>query len=331
MATRTPTFTDLLAARQRLGALACRTPLIEHPALNARVGARVLLKAENLQRVGAFKFRGAYNKVAQVDKATFPGGVVACSSGNHAQGVAAAATLLGLKSAIVMPADAPRLKIERTRAFGAEVVPYDRVKEDRDAIARELCASRRAALVHPFDDPDVIAGQGTAGLEMMEQAEAAGARPDIVLVGVSGGGLIGGISIAVKEKSPSTIIYSVEPAGFDDLARSLRDGKRQSNPALSGSICDALLAATTGDITFPLAQRNLAGGLSVTDEEARVAVRYAFEELKLVVEPGGAVSLAAILAGKLPLEGRTVAAVLSGGNVDPALFADIIQDRRRAA
>ena len=331
MAARLPTFSDLLAARQRLGTLACRTPLIEHPALNARVGGRVLLKAENLQRVGAFKFRGAYNKVAQVDKAAFPGGVVACSSGNHAQGVAAAATLMGLKSAIVMPADAPRIKIERTRAFGAEVVPYDRVKEDRDAIARELCASRRAALVHPFDDIDVIAGQGTAGLEMMEQAEAVGAIPDIVLVGASGGGLISGVSIAVKEKSPSTIIYSVEPAGFDDLARSLASGTHQRNATLSGSICDALLAATPGEITFEVAKRNLAGGLSVTDEEARAAVRYAFEELKLVVEPGGAVSLAVILAGKIPLQGKTVAALLSGGNIDPSLFAEIIQDRRHAA
>ncbi len=331
MAARLPTFSDLLAARQRLGTLACRTPLIEHPALNARVGGRVLLKAENLQRVGAFKFRGAYNKVAQVDKAEFPGGVVACSSGNHAQGVAAAATLMGLKSAIVMPADSPRIKMERTRAFGAEVVPYDRVKEDRDAIARELCSSRRAALVHPFDDVDVIAGQGTAGLEMMEQAEAVGAIPDIVLVGASGGGLISGVSIAVKEKSPSTIIYSVEPAGFDDLARSLASGTHQRNAKLSGSICDALLAATPGEITFEVAKRNLAGGLSVTDEEARAAVRYAFEELKLVVEPGGAVSLAVILAGKIPLQGKTVAALLSGGNIDPSLFAEIIQDRRHAA
>ncbi len=331
MAARLPTFGDLLAARRRLGALACRTPLIEHPALNARVGGRVLLKAENLQRVGAFKFRGAYNKVAQVDRAAFPGGVVACSSGNHAQGVAAAATLMGLRSAIVMPADAPRSKIARTRAFGAEVVAYDRVKEDRDAIARELCASRRAALVHPFDDIDVIAGQGTAGLEMMEQAEALGATPDIVLVGASGGGLVSGVSIAVKEKSPSTAIYSVEPAGFDDLARSLTVGTRQKNAALSGSICDALLAATPGELTFEVARRNLAGGLAVTDEEAKAAVRYAFEELKLVVEPGGAVSLAAILSAKLPLRGKTVAAVLSGGNIDPSLFAEIIQDQRRAA
>jgi threonine dehydratase len=291
----------------------------------------VLLKAENLQRVGAFKFRGAYNKVSQIDKSAFPGGVVACSSGNHAQGVAAAATLMGLKSAIVMPADSPRIKMERTRAFGAEVVPYDRVKEDRDAIARELCASRRAALVHPFDDLDVIAGQGTAGLEMMEQAEAVGAVPDIVLVGASGGGLISGVSIAVKERSPSTVIYSVEPAGFDDLARSLASGTPQRNAKLSGSICDALLAATPGEITFEVAKRNLAGGLSVTDEEAKAAVRYAFEELKLVVEPGGAVSLAVILSGKLPLQGKTAAALLSGGNIDPSLFAEIIQDRRQAA
>jgi len=331
MAARQPDFSDILAARRRLGSLACRTPLIEHPALNALTGARVLLKAENLQRVGAFKFRGAYNKVAQVDRHAYPGGVVACSSGNHAQGVAAAATLMGLKSAIVMPADAPRLKVARTRAFGAEVVAYDRVREDRDAIARALCAERGAALVHPFDDPDVIAGQGTAGLEMMEQAEAMGAVPEIVLVGASGGGLIGGVSIAVKERSPATAIYSVEPAGFDDLARSLAQGARQRNAALSGSICDALLAATPGEITFELARRNLAGGLAVTDEEARTAVRYAFEELKLVVEPGGAVALAAILAGKLPIAGKTVAAVLSGGNVDPALFAEIIQGGRRAA
>ena len=331
MAAQLPTFSDLLAAQRRLAQLAYRTPLIEHPGLNARVGGRVLFKAENLQRVGAFKFRGAYNKVAQVDRGAFPGGVVACSSGNHAQGVAAAATLMGFKSAIVMPADAPQLKIARTKAFGAEVVAYDRINEDRDAIARELCAARHAAYVHPFDDPDVIAGQGTVGIEMMEQAEALGATPDLVLVGASGGGLISGVSIAVKQKSPSSLIYSVEPAGFDDLARSLQGGRRERNPALSGSICDALLAVTPGELTFEVARRNLAGGLSVTDEEARAAVRYAFEELKLVVEPGGAVSLAAILAGKLPLRGKTVAAVLSGGNIDPALFAEIIQDQRRTA
>lgn len=333
MAAQVPTYADLLAARRRLAELACLTPLIEHPALNAATGGRILLKAENLQRVGAFKFRGAYNKIAQLEASDFPGGVVACSSGNHAQGVAAAATLRGLKSAIVMPADAPRMKIERTRAFGGEVVAYDRGKEDRDAIARRLCDERHAAYIHPFDDPQVIAGQGTVGLEIMEQAAAMGAVPDIVLVGVSGGGLISGVSIAVKEKSPGTEIYSVEPAGFDDLARSLQQGRRERNAQLSGSICDALMSQTPGEITFEVVKRNLVGGIAVTDEEACAAVRFAFRELKLVVEPGGAVSLAAILAGKVPVKGKTVAAVLSGGNVDPGLFAQIIQDtgQRQAA
>ena len=331
MPQREPTYGDILAARTRLGRLAHHTPLIEHSGLNLRAGGRVLLKAENLQRVGAFKFRGAYNKVSQVDAHAYPGGVVACSSGNHAQGVAAAASLLGIRSAIVMPADAPQVKIARTRAFGAEVVAYDRVREDREEIARGLCASRQAAYIHPFDDVDVIAGQGTAGLEMMEQAEALGVTPDLVLVGASGGGLISGVSIAVKEKNPTTAIFCVEPCGFDDFARSLQGGRRERNAALAGSICDALLAATPGELTFAVAQRNLAGGICVTDEEAKEAVRYAFAELKLVLEPGGAVSLAAILAGKLPLHGRTVVALLTGGNIDPALFAEIIQDQCRAA
>jgi threonine dehydratase len=325
-----PTYADVVAARARIGALACRTPLVEHPALNAIAGGRVLLKAENLQRVGAFKFRGAYNKIAQVDKGAYPGGVVACSSGNHAQGVAAAATLLGLKSTIVMPSDAPRLKIDRTKAFGGEVVPYDRATEDRDAIARAICETRGAAYVHPFDDPDVIAGQGTVGIEMMEQAAALGLTPDIVLVGVSGGGLIGGVSLAVKEASPATLIWSVEPAGFDDLARSLARGERERNERLSGSICDALMSAMPGEITFEMARRNLAGGLAVTDDEAKAAVRFAFRELKLVVEPGGAVSLAAILARRMDLAGKTVMAVLSGGNIDPTLFAEIILEPRQA-
>jgi threonine dehydratase len=211
------------------------------------------------------------------------------------------------------------------------VVAYDRVKEDRDAIARKLCDERGAALVHPFDDPDVIAGQGTAGLEMMEQAQALGVMPDIVLVGASGGGLISGVSIAVKEKNPATQIYSVEPAGFDDLARSLAHGKRERNAKLSGSICDALLSVTPGELTFEVARRNLAAGLCVTDEEAKEAVRFAFRELKMVVEPGGAVSLAAVLAGKIDLQGRTVAVLLTGGNIDAAVFSDIIQDHRQAA
>jgi threonine dehydratase len=321
---RVPSYDDILAARERLSPLAVKTPLLAHPALDERTGGRVLLKPETLQRVGSFKFRGAYNRIAQLERDRFPGGVVACSSGNHAQGAAAAATLCGLASLIVMPADAPRLKIARTRAFGGEVRLYDRRSEDRDAIARALCAERNAAYVPPFDDPDVIAGQGTVGLEIMEQAGALGALPDVVLAPCSGGGLVTGISIAVKQVNPAAEVWSVEPAGFDDLARSLASGRRHTNAALAGSICDALLVATPGEIPLALARRNLAGGLAVTDEEVRAAVRFAFTELKLVVEPSGAAALAALLAGKMTAAGRTIACVLSGGNVDPALFAEII-------
>jgi len=262
--------------------------------------------------------------VSRIDRAKFPGGVVACSSGNHAQGVAHAATLCGLPSVIVMPADAPRLKIERTRAFGAEVVTYDRATEDRDAIAHRICAERRAAFVHPFDDFHVIAGQGTAGLELMQQAKAIGAMPDAVLACCSGGGLATGVALAVKAANPRAEVYVVEPAGFDDFARSLASGKREKNASTTGSICDALMAPSPGELTFALAQQNGVKALAVTDEEARNAMRFAFRELKLVIEPGGAVALAAILSGKLPVKGRTVAAILSGGNVDPADYAAII-------
>lgn len=319
-----PTIEDVRSAAERIKGLAVVTPLIEHPVLNSRAGGRVLLKAENLQRVGAFKFRGAYNAVSRIDRARYPGGVVACSSGNHAQGVAAAATLCGMPSLIVMPADAPAVKVKRTKAFGADVHLYDRQTEDRDAIAKVICEQRKAALVHPFDDPDVMAGQGTVGLELMAQAAAVGAEPDAVLVCCSGGGLVGGVAVAVKHARPATAVYSVEPAGFDDFARSLKSGKRERNEKLAGSICDALLVATPGEITFETGKRLLAGGLAVTDDEARAAVRFAFEELKLVVEPGGAVALAAVLAGKIVTRDRTIAAVLSGGNIDPGQMSEII-------
>lgn len=325
MEPRLPTYDDVLAAAERLGALAVRTPLIEHPVLNDRTAGRVLLKLETLQRVGSFKFRGAYNAISQLDKTRFPGGVVACSSGNHAQGVAAAAMICGMDALIVMPRDAPELKIARTKRYGAEVVSYDRETEDRDAIARSLCDERNAAFIPPFDHPAVIAGQGTVGLELMQQAGSLNATPDAVLAPCSGGGLVTGVALAVKHANPAAEVYAAEPEGFDDLARSLVSGHRERNEKMSGSICDALLSPSPGEITFAIAKEKLAGSVAVSDDEVRAAVRFAFEELKLVVEPGGAAALAAVLSGKIPAFGRTVACVLSGGNIDPSLFAEIIE------
>jgi threonine dehydratase len=284
----------------------------------------MLLKAENLQRVGAFKFRGAYNAISQIDRKLHPGGVVACSSGNHAQGVACAAELCGMPAVIVMPSDAPALKRQRTEAYGAEVVGYDRNTEDREAIAMAIADERKAAFVHPFDDPRVIAGQGTVGLELMEQAAALGHTPEAVLVCCSGGGLASGISLAVKAANPASTIHTVEPDGFDDFARSLQSGHHETNDRTSGSICDALMSETPGRITLSIALENMAPGLTVTDDEARAAMRFAYHDLKMVLEPGGAVALAAVLHGKIPTQGRTVACILSGGNVDPADYARII-------
>src|SRR5690606_21561186 len=257
MSSRLPTYEDVVAAAERLGKLAIRTPLIEHPVLNDRTGGRVLLKLETLQRVGSFKFRGAYNAISQLDRARFPGGVVACSSGNHAQCVAAAAMMCGMDALIVMPRDAPELKIARTKRYGAEVVTYDRETDDRDAIARSLCAERHAEFIPPFDHSEVIAGQGTVGLELMEQAGAMNAMPDAVLAPCSGGGLVTGVALAVKQANPAAEVYSAEPVGFDDLARSLASGRRERNEKLSGSICDALLAPSPGELTFALASEKL--------------------------------------------------------------------------
>lgn len=319
-----PTFDDVLAAAGRLAGLAVETPLIAHPALDAAAGGRVLLKLENLQRVGAFKFRGAYNRIVQMDRARFPGGVVACSSGNHAQGVAAAAALLGLPARIVMPADAPENKIARTRAFGGEVILYDRAREDREAIARRVAAEHGADFVHPFDDAQVIAGQGTVGLELMRQAVAVGLAPDIVLVPCSGGGLAAGVSLAVARIRPECRVVTVEPEGFDDFARSLSAGARLANASPTGSIADALMAERPGVKTFAIAQRTIEGGLAVSDAEMAAAVRFAFNELKLVLEPGGAAALAALLARKMPIEGRIAVAVLSGGNIDATQFGRLL-------
>lgn len=319
-----PTAADIARAAERLKGVAVRTPLINAAVLDERLKARVFLKAEVLQRTGTFKFRGAYNKISSIPPERRDAGVVAYSSGNHAQGVASAARLCGMRAIIVMPADAPRAKRERTLALGAEIVPYDRDTEDRAAIAERIAQERGATLVPPYDDPLIIAGQGTAGREMMEDLAALGLKPDFVLVGASGGGLAAGIALAVKDASPETAIYAVEPEGFDDTLRSFKSGKRESNARMSGTICDALMSGTPGALTFPITQKLIGQGFTVSDDEVARAVRYAFEELKLVVEPGGAVGLAALLAGKLDVGGKVVAGVLSGGNVDAAMFAKLI-------
>jgi threonine dehydratase len=319
------TLADIEAAAERLAGVAVETPLIESPALNARLGARVLIKPETLQRVGAFKFRGAYNRLVQLDAEQRRRGVVAFSSGNHAQGVALAAQLLGAPALIVMPSDAPRVKVEATLGYGAEVLSYDRLRENREAIAAAAAAERRAVVVPAFDDPHIIAGQGAVGLELARQAEAMGATLDLALAPVSGGGLLAGLSVALKASRPDVAIWGVEPAGFDDLARSLAAGRRITIKPPGRSLCDALESPYPGELTFPILARNLAGAVSVTDAEVAEAMRYAFATLKLVVEPGGAVGLAALLTGKLPAQGRTVGLVLSGGNVDADLFARVIR------
>ena len=315
---------DIDAAARVLVPFAVRTPLLSPPVLNERVGTRVFLKPEMLQRTGSFKFRGAFNKLSSIPLSSRGGGVVAFSSGNHAQGVAAAAQILNMQATIVMPADAPLSKRERTKAYGAEVVLYDRDREDREAIARDIAAKRGATLVRPYDDPLVIAGQGTVGREIAEDMAALGLTPDIVVAPASGGGLIAGVATAVKARYPQAILMSGEPEAFDDHARSLRAGKREAHGAAGRTICDALMASIPGEITFAINSRLLTQGVTASDAEVGVAVEFAFRELKLVVEPGGAVGLAALLAGRIDISGKNVVIVLSGGNVDADLFARLI-------
>lgn len=320
----TVTFADIKAAAARIEGLAVKTPLIESPALNARLDARVLLKPETLQHAGAFKFRGALNKISQLSAEARARGVVACSSGNHAQGVALVARMLGAPAVIVMPADAPAMKVANTRGYGAEVIHYDRYSEDRDALTRAISRDRGMTIVWPFDDADIVAGQGTVGLELVGQARDAGATLDVVLTPVGGGGLAAGASTAVKHLLPSARVYGVEPSAFDDTARSMVSGHRETIDPAARSICDALQTPSPGEITFAINQRSLDGVLTVTDAQVAEAIRYAYATLKLVVEPGGVVGLAALLAGELDVSGQTVGVVLSGGNIDPALFASIL-------
>jgi threonine dehydratase len=318
------TAADIDAAARVLAPHAVRTPLLSSPALDERLGAKVFFKPEMLQRTGSFKFRGAFNKLSSIPQAARNGGVVAFSSGNHAQGVAAAARILGMRATIVMPADAPASKRERTKGYGAEVVLYDRDREDREAIARDIAGQRGATLVPPYDDPKIIAGQGTVGREIAEDLAAANSSPDIVIAPASGGGLIAGIATAVKARFPQAAVMCAEPEGFDDHARSLRAGHREAHDAKGRTICDALMALIPGEITFAINGRLLAQGIVASDAEVGTAMAFAFRELKLVAEPGGAVALAALLAGRIEARGKTIVIVLSGGNVDADLFAKLI-------
>ena len=317
----TPTIEDIHAAAARIAAKAVRTPLMESPHLNDAVGGRLLIKAEPLQRTGSFKFRGAFNAISQLTENKRKKGVVAFSSGNHAQGVAAAAQLHGIPAVIVMPEDAPALKIANTRGYGAEVVLYDRSTHDREAIGAAIAVERGLSLIKPYDDPQVMAGQGTLGLEIAEQIDT---NPAQVLGPCGGGGLISGTAIAIKNVFPNADVYAVEPEEFDDTARSLRQGVRQEIDPDASSICDSLMPPTPGELTFAVNLKLLAGGLVVSDAQVREAMRQAFLRLKLVVEPGGAVALAAALTGAVTCHDRTTVVVCSGGNVDLATFAEIL-------
>jgi threonine dehydratase len=316
-------LSDVEAAAQRLEGIAVRTPLLRNHVLDEVAGGVVLIKPECLQVTGSFKIRGAYNFLSQLTPAEARHGVVAFSSGNHAQGVAAAGSMLGIHTAIVMPEDAPRAKLENTKRLGGEVITYDRYAGDREAIARELAAERGAVVVPSYDHENIIAGQGTVGLEIAQQCEELGVTPDSVLVNCGGGGLISGSATALRAYYPEASIYTVEPEEFDDTARSLASGKRERIADDARSICDALQAHSPGKLTFAIMRELLAVGLSVSDDEVREAMRFAFQNLKLVVEPGGAAALAALLAGRIETDGMTTVVVISGGNVDQEVFAEI--------
>ncbi|MEY8883352.1 threonine/serine dehydratase [Donghicola sp. XS_ASV15] len=315
----------IAAAAERLKGHARRTPLLESPFLNEIAGRRVLLKPECLQHTGSFKFRGAWSALSALDPETRAKGILAYSSGNHAQGIAMAAARHGVPAVIVMPEDAPALKLANTKALGAEVVTYDRAGgESREAIGETLSAERGLTLVRPYDEPMVIAGQGTVGLEIAEQAADLGVTQADVLVCCGGGGLTAGVALALEDRAPEMRVRPVEPFGFDDTTRSLAAGQILSNDRHTGSLCDAIITPQPGNLTFPILQRLCGPGIIVTDAEAVRAMALAFLRLKVVAEPGGAVALAATLFKADQIEGDAVIAVISGGNVDPAIFAQAL-------
>lgn len=326
-----PSFADVVAAASRLDGIAVRTPLLHSQKVDERLGFRLLIKAEALQKTGSFKFRGAYNALVQLSPKQRSSGVVSYSSGNHAQGLAAAASLLGISATVVMPSDAPAIKAEKTRSYGAEVVLYDRYREDRVAIAERIAALTGAVVVPSFDDPDIIAGQGTAGLEIARQAEELGFNIDAAIMSCSGGGLSSGCAIALSAKCPGIALYTAEPVGIDDMRYSLAAGRRISSSPDTRSVCDSLTTRIPGELTFAVNRRLVKEGLSVTDAEVFNAMGLAFDEFRLVIEPGGAAALAAAISGKADFKGKTVAVVASGGNVTRELFATALSSRPLAA
>ncbi|MFZ4406274.1 MAG: threonine ammonia-lyase [Paracraurococcus sp.] len=320
----TVSFADVEAAAARLHGRVIRTPLLRHPVLDAIAGGIVLVKPEPLQRTGSFKLRGATNAALLLDPAARAGGIATHSSGNHGQATACAAHLLGLKAVVAMPSDAPAIKVESTRRWGAEIVFFDRLTTDRETLAQRLAAERGATAVPPFDHKDVIAGQGTVALELIEDAREAGLTLDALAVCTGGGGLIAGCALAMEALAPGATTWAVEPEGWDDTRQSLVAGRRIAADGKGETFCDALLSKQPGVLTFAINQPRLAGGIVVTRAEVLRAMRFAFDHLKIVAEPGGAVALAAVLAGKLDARGRTVGVVISGGNVDPTVFAEAL-------
>jgi threonine dehydratase len=321
MALTLPTYDDVLAAKARIAGRVIRTPMIRHPWLDEQTGGTILLKPEPLQRTGSFKFRGATNATLKLSPAERAAGVVTHSSGNHAQAIACAAAALGVKATVFMPADAPAIKVAATRRWGAEIIHYNRLTDDREALSQAFVERTGATLIPPYEHPDVIAGQGTAALELAEDAAAAGLSMDALLVCTGGGGLVGGCGLAMAGASSHTGVFAVEPADSDDTGRSLAAGARLGNAPGGSQLCDALLAPMPGELTFAVNRTHLAGGVAVSDDAVIAAMAFAFQHLKLVVEPGGAVALAALLSGEFDAKGQVVGAVLSGGNVDPAVFA----------
>lgn len=320
-----PVYSDIVDAASRLRGQAVRTPLLRNDVLDDRLQARVFLKAECLQRTGSFKFRGAFNRISRLDPSEKARGVLAYSSGNHAQGVAAAARLNGTTAKILMPSDAPRAKVDGVKFWGGEVVEYDRSRENREEMGRAIAAAEGRVLVPPYEDPFIIAGQGTAGLEAVEQMAEFGTAPDIVVCCAGGGGLIAGVGLAVKHHHPEADIWSAEPEGFDDYRRSIASGHRETNDRLTGSICDAIITPTPGELTWSINSTQLTDGAAVSDEDALDAMAFAWRQMKIVIEPGGAVALAAILSGKIDVAGRSVCVLATGGNVDRAVFSQALE------